>query len=74
LANNAVKFTHKGEIVLGVEMMSRADAQVTLHFWVSDTGIGISPEDQGRLFNSFSQADSSTSRKFGVNRAGLGYQ
>jgi len=71
LANNAVKFTHKGEIVLGVEMMSRADAEVTLHFWVSDTGIGISPEDQGRLFNSFSQADSSTSRKFGGTGLGL---
>ncbi|WP_197047245.1 response regulator [Paucibacter sp. KBW04] len=71
LGNNAVKFTEKGEIVIGVEELSRSEAQVELHFWVRDSGIGISAEQQGKLFQSFGQADASTTRKYGGTGLGL---
>jgi len=71
LGNNAVKFTEKGEIVMGVERVSQAESEVTLHFWVRDTGIGLTPEQCGGLFQSFSQADVSTTRKFGGTGLGL---
>ncbi len=71
LGNNAVKFTQQGRISINVMLEDRKDNQLTLHFCVSDTGIGISPEHQQKLFQSFSQADSSTSRRYGGTGLGL---
>jgi len=71
LANNAVKFTPRGHITLGVEMSQRQDDRVMLHFLVCDTGIGMAPEQQSELFQPFSQADSSTSRRYGGTGLGL---
>ena len=70
LVGNAVKFTERGEVVLAVEVLARMEAGVRLRFTVRDTGIGIAPEVQARMFEPFSQGDSSTSRKYGG--AGLG--
>jgi two-component system, sensor histidine kinase and response regulator len=70
-ANNAVKFTEKGEIVIAVRASERTDKDVLLNFRVQDTGIGLTPEQMGRLFQSFSQADTSTTRKFGGTGLGL---
>ena len=70
-ANNAVKFTESGEIVISVELLEQADESVLLKFSVRDTGIGLSEEQQARLFQSFQQADTSTSRKFGGTGLGL---
>jgi two-component system sensor histidine kinase/response regulator len=69
-ANNAVKFTERGEIVVHVSALG-GDHEVVLHFSVTDTGIGIDPEQCGRLFESFEQADSSTTRRFGGTGLGL---
>ena len=71
LANNAVKFTETGEIFIRVALAERLGDKVTLEFSVSDTGIGMTEEQQGRLFQSFSQADASTSRKYGGTGLGL---
>ncbi|MES2185144.1 MAG: response regulator [Pseudomonadota bacterium] len=71
LGNNAVKFTSQGEIVVGVEKMAETADEVELHFWVRDTGIGMTPEQRARLFQSFSQADASTTRKYGGTGLGL---
>jgi PAS domain S-box-containing protein len=71
LGNNATKFTEQGEIVLGVEQRGAAGEQVQLHFWVRDSGIGMSAEQCSRLFQPFSQADSSTTRKYGGTGLGL---
>ncbi|MGO4391542.1 GAF domain-containing protein [Variovorax sp. M-6] len=71
LLSNAVKFTETGEVVLTVSAKARAGDQVGLTFAVRDTGIGLSPEGMGRLFQSFSQADSSTTRKYGGTGLGL---
>ncbi len=71
LLNNAVKFTDKGEIVLSIRTLAPADDQMFLEFQVSDTGIGLTQEQIGKLFRSFSQADSSTSRKYGGSGLGL---
>ncbi len=71
LANNAVKFTEQGEILIGVEPVATAAEGVELHFWVRDSGIGMTPEQCGRLFQSFSQADPSTTRKYGGTGLGL---
>ncbi len=71
LANNAVKFTEQGEILIGVEQVGAAAEGVELHFWVRDSGIGMTPEQCGRLFQSFSQADPSTTRKYGGTGLGL---
>jgi signal transduction histidine kinase/DNA-binding response OmpR family regulator/HPt (histidine-containing phosphotransfer) domain-containing protein len=71
LGNNAVKFTGEGEIVIAVEVLEQADTQVSLHFSVRDTGIGMTPAQQERLFQSFSQADASTTRQFGGTGLGL---
>jgi len=71
LAGNAIKFTERGEIVVAVELLERHDGSVTLEFSVTDTGIGMSPEQIGRLFQSFTQADSSTTRKYGGSGLGL---
>jgi PAS domain S-box-containing protein len=71
LGNNAVKFTARGEIVVGAATASRTETEVELHFWIRDTGIGMTPEQVGRLFQSFSQADASTTRKYGGSGLGL---
>jgi two-component system sensor histidine kinase/response regulator len=70
-ANNAVKFTEAGEIAIRVRVETRTPQQVLLHFSVSDTGIGLTQEQIGRLFQSFTQADTSTTRKFGGTGLGL---
>ncbi|MBO9716072.1 MAG: response regulator [Pseudoxanthomonas sp.] len=71
LGNNAVKFTEAGDIVVGVERTGGDDRSVELHFWVKDSGIGMSPEQCAKLFRSFSQADASTTRKYGGSGLGL---
>ncbi|MEP7100595.1 MAG: response regulator [Burkholderiales bacterium] len=71
LGNNAVKFTERGEIVLKVDELARDEHGVLLRFEVRDTGIGISAEQRQRLFQPFSQADTSTSRRYGGTGLGL---
>ncbi|HEY5974062.1 MAG TPA: PAS domain S-box protein, partial [Geobacteraceae bacterium] len=71
LGNNAVKFTEQGEIVVGIEKVAEDEKGVELHFWVRDSGIGMTPEQCGKMFQSFSQADASTTRKYGGTGLGL---
>ena len=71
LVGNAVKFTEKGEVVLSVNRTDHAGDSVTLTFSVRDTGIGMSEEQQQRLFHDFSQADESITRRFGGTGLGL---
>ena len=71
LCNNAVKFTERGDVVLAIEVLERDATQVRLRFAVRDTGVGMSPEQSERLFQAFSQADASTSRRYGGTGLGL---
>ncbi|HEY6330920.1 MAG TPA: response regulator [Blastocatellia bacterium] len=71
LINNAIKFTSQGEVVLHVSVEFCQGDQVIMHFAVSDTGLGIPPDKQQSIFEAFSQADSSTTRKFGGTGLGL---
>jgi PAS domain S-box-containing protein len=71
LTNNAVKFTDTGEILVTIDLLEKSQDKVNLKFGVKDTGIGMSEEQQGRLFRSFSQADTSTTRKYGGTGLGL---
>ncbi|MFZ1324995.1 MAG: ATP-binding protein [Candidatus Contendobacter sp.] len=71
LANNAVKFTECGAVAVSVTSLERDGERIMLHYTVSDTGIGLTPEQQAELFQPFSQADHSTTRKFGGSGLGL---
>ena len=71
LVGNAIKFTESGTVKLAVSLLSRRGEEVRLRFTVSDTGIGITPEQRSRLFRSFSQADGSITRKYGGTGLGL---
>jgi signal transduction histidine kinase/DNA-binding response OmpR family regulator len=71
LGNNAIKFTEKGEIIISVKMIEQKPNYVVLQFSVKDSGIGLNQEQIGKLFKEFSQADSSTSRKYGGTGLGL---
>src|SRR5260370_32684113 len=71
LVNNAVKFTDRGEIVVSVVLEERVSDGVKLKFSIRDSGIGMTPEQTARLFQPFSQADASTTRKYGGSGLGL---
>jgi signal transduction histidine kinase len=71
LMSNAVKFTPEGEVELKVFVEVEDDSTITISFCVKDSGIGISEEDQHKLFQPFTQADSSTARRFGGTGLGL---
>jgi signal transduction histidine kinase/CheY-like chemotaxis protein/HPt (histidine-containing phosphotransfer) domain-containing protein len=71
LVGNSIKFTQRGEITLKVEIEGEVGALSTLLFTVTDTGIGIAPEKQRSIFDPFSQADTSTTRKYGGTGLGL---
>ncbi len=71
LVGNAIKFTEQGEVVLEIEGQTPTADEVTLHFSITDTGIGISPEQCAKVFEEFEQADASTTRRFGGTGLGL---
>jgi signal transduction histidine kinase/DNA-binding response OmpR family regulator len=71
LVGNAIKFTNAGEIVIRVRLLELSSQDTLLHFEVADSGIGISPEAQERLFQAFSQADGSITRQYGGTGLGL---
>ena len=71
LIGNALKFTEKGEVLLKVELFEKKEGMFLIRFRVRDTGLGIEPSAQEKIFDSFSQADGSTTRKFGGTGLGL---
>ncbi|MCX7627384.1 MAG: PhnD/SsuA/transferrin family substrate-binding protein [Methylophilaceae bacterium] len=71
LLGNAIKFTERGHVTLRLELLRRTEREAWVRFSVSDSGIGIRPEDQARLFKPFSQADGSITRRFGGTGLGL---
>jgi signal transduction histidine kinase/streptogramin lyase len=71
LLENAIKFTSSGSVTLAVSLEERSDSEAVLHFSVADTGIGVPAEKQRAIFEAFSQADNSSTRKFGGTGLGL---
>ncbi len=71
LINNAIKFTEQGEVAISVDVKEQGDNFIRLLFTIRDTGIGMTPEQQAKLFQAFSQADTSITRKFGGTGLGL---
>ncbi|MCE9679300.1 PAS domain S-box protein [Shewanella sp. AS1] len=71
LMNNAIKFTDQGEVLLSISELEHDDDDIVLRFSVRDNGIGLTEEQRGKLFKSFSQADTSTTRKYGGTGLGL---
>ncbi|MDH4943780.1 PAS domain-containing protein [Sulfurimonas sp. C5] len=71
LVGNAIKFTSEGFVHIDIKLLSRNDSDITLEFIVQDSGVGIEPIDQKKLFQAFEQGDSSTTRKFGGTGLGL---
>jgi signal transduction histidine kinase len=71
LVGNAIKFTERGEVLVQVETQEQNQARVVLHFRVKDSGIGIPKDKQSMIFDAFTQADSSTTRKYGGTGLGL---
>nr|WP_243393548.1 PAS domain S-box protein [Solimonas fluminis] len=71
LAGNAIKFTERGEVVVGVHERERRGSVSVLDFFITDTGIGIAPEQMGKIFRGFEQAEASTSRRYGGTGLGL---
>lgn len=71
LLSNAIKFTEAGEVQVNIELLAEQDGKVQLEIGIRDTGIGINAEQQARLFQSFTQADSSMARKYGGTGLGL---
>ena len=71
LAGNAIKFTEQGKVVVSVDVDQRSESRVTLRFTIEDTGIGIPPQRVEQLFKPFSQADASTTRRYGGTGLGL---
>ncbi|MCL1139992.1 PAS domain S-box protein [Shewanella pneumatophori] len=71
LMNNAIKFTEQGEILLSISQLELVDEQILLKFSVRDSGIGLLEEQRNKLFKSFSQADTSTTRRYGGTGLGL---
>ena len=69
--NNAVKFTNEGSVSVAIEAVKEDTRSITLRFTVTDTGVGISKDNQQKLFNSFEQGDASTTRKYGGTGLGL---
>jgi two-component system sensor histidine kinase/response regulator len=70
-ANNAIKFTEKGEIIVRIRKVEESETDLLARFEVQDTGIGLTPEQMDKLFQSFQQADTSTTRRYGGTGLGL---
>lgn len=71
LGGNAIKFTERGNVTLSITQQGQSDEKLKLHFRVHDTGIGIAPENQAKIFSGFTQAEASTTRRFGGTGLGL---
>ncbi len=71
LTNNAIKFTDQGEIIITISMIEKKGERVKLEFAIKDSGIGMTPDQTAKLFQSFTQADTSTTRKYGGTGLGL---